>query len=223
MSDRPVLALDASTYAGSVAVVVGARVLAEATTAMRGEREERLMPAVGATLAEAGVAPGDLGGIVCGSGPGSFTSLRIAASIAKGLASATGAPLLAVPSHLLIVAGAPVPLAAGRYLTVLDAMRGEVFALAVELPEGSEVAPRGPLEIVPASEVDELARRVGARVAGPHRALDLAPHARGVARLAATLARGRPVDLAAWEPTYGRVAEAQARWEREHGRALPAS
>jgi hypothetical protein len=24
-----------------------------------------------------------------------------------------------------------------------------------------------------------------------------------------------------WEPTYGRPAEAQARWEAAHGRALP--
>ncbi|MDF1506325.1 hypothetical protein, partial [Roseisolibacter sp. H3M3-2] len=31
-----------------------------------------------------------------------------------------------------------------------------------------------------------------------------------------------PVDLALWEPDYGRKAEAQVRWEAEHGRALPA-
>jgi hypothetical protein len=30
-------------------------------------------------------------------------------------------------------------------------------------------------------------------------------------------------DAALWEPAYGRPAEAQAKWEREHGRRLPDS
>ena len=92
------LALDASTYAGSVAVLRGARVVAERTVAMRGEHEERLMPAVVAALGEAGAVPRAVARVVCGAGPGSFTSLRIAASIAKGVAEGSGATLLAVPS-----------------------------------------------------------------------------------------------------------------------------
>jgi tRNA threonylcarbamoyladenosine biosynthesis protein TsaB len=35
------------------------------------------------------------------------------------------------------------------------------------------------------------------------------------------LDRDGPVDLASWEPDYGRLAEAQVRWERAHGRPLP--
>jgi hypothetical protein len=35
------------------------------------------------------------------------------------------------------------------------------------------------------------------------------------------LERDGPVDLASWEPDYGRVAEAQRRWEAAHGRAMP--
>ena len=70
------LALDASTYAGSVAVLRGRAVLAECTVAMRGEREERLMPAVAEALAEVGASPRDVAEVVCGGGPGSFTNLR---------------------------------------------------------------------------------------------------------------------------------------------------
>ena len=29
-----------------------------------------------------------------------------------------------------------------------------------------------------------------------------------------------PVDLASWEPAYGRLAEAQVKWEAAHGRPL---
>jgi tRNA threonylcarbamoyladenosine biosynthesis protein TsaB len=36
-----------------------------------------------------------------------------------------------------------------------------------------------------------------------------------------SIVEGGPVDLASWEPDYGRLAEAQVRWEAEHGRALP--
>ena len=63
--------------------------------------------------------------VVCGSGPGSFTSLRIAGGIAKGLSAGADVPLYAVPSLALIVGGASLPV--GRYLAVLDALRGECY------------------------------------------------------------------------------------------------
>src|SRR5262245_4010875 len=99
------LAIEAAVSLGSVAVVREARVLAEREVAMRGAaHEERLMPALADALAEARVSPREVQRVVCGSGPGSFTSLRIAASIAKGFAVATGATLVAVPSPLLMLA-----------------------------------------------------------------------------------------------------------------------
>src|SRR5437764_15183626 len=119
------LALDASTYAGDVAVLDGSRVLAEATVAMKGAEHERLMPAVADALRTSAVDVDAVQRVVCGAGPGSFTSLRIAGAIAKGIAAGTGAPLFAVPSMALIVAGAR--LAPGRYLTVIDALRGEAY------------------------------------------------------------------------------------------------
>ena len=90
--DGVMLALDASTYEGSVAVFRDSRLAAERTVAMRGEREERLMPAVADALGAAGAGAADVSAIVCGAGPGSFTSLRIAAAIAKGLAVARASP-----------------------------------------------------------------------------------------------------------------------------------
>jgi len=77
------LAIDASTYIGTVAVWRGETRVAEGEALMRGVEEERLMPAVVATLAKGGAALRDVTRVVCGGGPGSFTSLRIAAAIAK--------------------------------------------------------------------------------------------------------------------------------------------
>src|SRR5205814_266277 len=92
------LALDASTYQGSVAVLEEDRVLVQRTTEMRGRDAERLMPAVDIALKDAGLGIDRIERIVCGGGPGSFTSLRIAASIAKGLAVGRDVPLFSVSS-----------------------------------------------------------------------------------------------------------------------------
>jgi tRNA threonylcarbamoyladenosine biosynthesis protein TsaB len=213
------LGLEASTYAGTVAVVRDGVVLSARETAMRGEREERLMPAVAGALADAGIAPNAIDHVVCGAGPGSFTSLRIAGAIAKGLALAAGVPLIPVSSLLLIVAGAEPPLAPGRYVAVLDAMRGDVFT-AVFAVTDSSISPETPTTIVPRRSLDAFAREQAARVIGPAETTAVSPHARGIVALGHRVAWPAPADLATWEPEYGRLAEAQVRWEAAHGRTL---
>jgi len=209
------LAIDASTYAGSACVLRGERVLAETTTAMRGVDEERLLPAIDEALRRAGVAVAEVQRIVCGAGPGSFTSLRIAASIAKGVAQGRGVPLYAVSSLALIVAGSVAPPTAGEYLAALDALRGESYVSRCVVDDRGLVVHVGETRLMP---TDEL-RTVSTRVVGPAWPGEAAPHARGIARLGVSL--GAPVDLVSWEPSYGRLAEAQVKWEAAHGRPLP--
>lgn len=225
------LALDASTYTGSVAVLRDGALVAERAVAMRGETEERLMPAVLDALRAADASPTDVQRVICGAGPGSFTSLRIAGSIAKGIAFGNRVPLYTVSSLALVVAGAD-DLAAGKYLAALDAMRGDRYVLPVcvgadgsleELVTAIDPSRRTPYGgLVPADAVAELAARLGAAPIGPLELRKSSPHARGVARLLGAVLSAPPVDLDTWEPLYGRVAEAQARWEAEHGRPLAA-
>ena len=212
------LAIDAATYEGSVAVLRGRDILAERTTPMRGLHEERLMPAVAAALEAADVSPGALDRIVCGEGPGSFTSLRIAGAIAKGIAAGVGRPLYAVSSLALIVAAEPRE--PGRYLAVLGALRGELFAQRVTVDAAGIVTIDAALALIAEGDVEALAGAEGLRTVGPGMQIASMPHARGVARIAPDSGLARPVDLVAWEPRYGRVAEAQARWEAAHGRPL---
>jgi tRNA threonylcarbamoyladenosine biosynthesis protein TsaB len=214
-----VLALDASTYAGSVALIRDGATVAERTTGMRGEREERLMPAVAGVFRDAGVDLRELDAVACGAGPGSFTSLRIAASIAKGIAVAREIPLVVAPSPLLVVAGAVPARPEGRYLLLMDAMRGDVFAQLARVDARGMVSGEGPAWLARRAEAVARAAREGASVMGPAESPAVAPHARGFARLLAN-GEARAVDVAAWEPDYGRKAEAQVRWEQAHGRAL---
>jgi tRNA threonylcarbamoyladenosine biosynthesis protein TsaB len=216
------LVLDASTYTGTLAVLAGEGVVAAAEVVMRGADEERLLPAVALVLERAGIAPSGLGGIVCGEGPGSFTSLRIAASIAKGLAFGGGIPLQAVSSLALLVASSDATRAPGRYLAALDALRGEHYVATCDVGESGEVVAVGAVERWPTDALRVRAASVG-RLVGPGLDLDVHPAAAGVTRLGSLLARTPPVDLARWEPAYGRLAEAQVKWEAAHGRALPAS
>jgi tRNA threonylcarbamoyladenosine biosynthesis protein TsaB len=214
------LAIEASTYAASVALVKGASVLREKTVPMRDPKHEQLMPAVASTLGSTSVR--DLDAIVCGGGPGSFTSLRIAAAIAKGLAVAGGKPLFAISSLLLIIAGMETPPAAGTWLATLDAMRGESFVQLIHVTPRGALRESSDVRVVRDDEIESIARTADARIAGPGREVDVAPHARGVVRLGGHGALAAPVDLASWEPNYGRLAEAQVRWEAAHGRALNA-
>lgn len=214
-----VLALDASTYAGSVALIRDGAVTGQVVVAMRGEHEERLMPAVAGLLTDHAVRVEQLDAVACGAGPGSFTSLRIAASIAKGLSVAREIPLLVAPSTLLVAAAAEPPLQPGRYVVALDAMRGDFFCHDVEVT--AEAILPGDAWRAPRAELEAHAASNGARIIGPAEALPLAPHARGFAKLIA-LGIASPVELTTWEPDYGRKAEAQVRWEAAHGRELGA-
>ena len=218
---RVTLALDAATYEGSVAVIRAGCVVAERTVAMRGETEERLMPAVLAALREAGCSVRDIERVVCGEGPGSFTSLRIAGAIAKGIAFGNVIPLFAVSSLALVVAGAS-GLSAGTYLAVLDAMRGERFIAPFARAADGTLAVLGPAARVTAHEAHQVALRGDAVAIGPLESRRAAPHARGVAPLLDAITRSGAVSVDAWEPAYGRLAEAQVKWEAEHGRPLQA-
>ena len=216
------LAIDASTYRGTVAVLDDDRLIVEHAVAMRAKDAELLMPAVDQALRDAGHRADSLQRIVCGAGPGSFTSLRIAASIAKGIAVGRSIPLFAASSLALIVAGNVQHGSQGvrRYLAVLDALRGESYVAVFEHAEG-KVRPVGDARIVRSEAVVTEAEGEQARAVGPEQAEAWQPRARGVALLRDVIEEAGAVDLGTWEPVYGRLAEAQAKWEATHGRALP--
>ena len=106
------LAFDTSTSLGSVAVAQGGDVLARGYLVQQGEHAANLVPRISQVLDEAGVDRGELAGIVVGSGPGSFTGVRVSAATAKGLVSALGIPLWAYSSlaAAAVTAGALPPL-----------------------------------------------------------------------------------------------------------------
>jgi len=89
------LALDTSTRTGSIALGLDGQLLAESRLSVQVVHSESVLPEIDRLFESVGFAPADIRRIVVGSGPGSFTGVRIAAALAKGIRAATGAELFA--------------------------------------------------------------------------------------------------------------------------------
>ena len=94
-AETKLLAFDTSTEALSVAVRRGDRVLSRSGPG-GAQASSSLIPLIQDLLAEAGLALAELDAIAFGRGPGSFTGLRTACSVAQGLGFGAGVPLLPV-------------------------------------------------------------------------------------------------------------------------------
>lgn len=95
------LAIETSTDLASIALQVDEQVVvAEQNTAQ--QHTKHLLPMIDRLLSEAGLKVCDLDGIAFGAGPGSFTGLRVACSLAKGLAYAHDLPIYPVGGLLSI-------------------------------------------------------------------------------------------------------------------------
>jgi tRNA threonylcarbamoyladenosine biosynthesis protein TsaB len=238
MIDGPILALESSTSIGSVAVGDTSGVFAEVVRNVAGGHSSALLPAADEALKSAGLRPRDLAAVVVGSGPGSFTGLRIAAATAKGMLRALQVPLFGY-SGLLATAAAAWS-APGPVCALFDARRRDVFAACYRFGGRREVEvllePEAlaleavierfrdgepPLFVGEGAELhrEELMGELGARVGPAHLAQ---PRASALIWLAATVPEmGRVEDPTGWEPEYLRASGAERIAARAAGRPEP--
>jgi tRNA threonylcarbamoyladenosine biosynthesis protein TsaB len=156
--------------------------------------------------------------IACGSGPGSFTGLRIGLATAKGLCFALDKPLVMISSLAGLAARAP----AGRVCATLDAFMGEVYAGLYTIVDGLPVADGEELVLPPAELRARLAAAPVGHVVGTgavkYPELQVAPlldhepgpRAADLARLGAVRVARRDFDnLSTATPKYIRPSEAE--------------
>jgi len=125
-----ILAFDTATAVATSALLRDGETLGErASTAMR------VLADAHELLREAGATATDLDRLVVGTGPGSFTGIRIGLAAARGLALGLGLPVAGVSTLDALAAGAP------GALPVIDARRGEVFTLAGQHLRGTSEVP----------------------------------------------------------------------------------
>lgn len=120
------LALDTSSDACSVALMLGDEVIEEVRIEPR-RHTHLLLPMVETLLAEAGVVLSALDAIAFGRGPGSFAGIRIATGAAQGLALAADLPLIPVSTLSALALSVLKTRPEVRVLTTLDARMDEVY------------------------------------------------------------------------------------------------
>ncbi|MDH3620394.1 MAG: tRNA (adenosine(37)-N6)-threonylcarbamoyltransferase complex dimerization subunit type 1 TsaB [Gammaproteobacteria bacterium] len=125
------LAIDTSSLACSVALRSGSDVIERHEEQAR-EHTRLLMPMIRAVLTEASLDTEQLDAIVLGNGPGSFIGMRIAASVAQGLAHGAGITIVPVSSLAAVAAQAFDEIAANEVVVAQDAHMNEVYLGAFE-------------------------------------------------------------------------------------------
>lgn len=234
------LAFDTATEHLSIALQVGDRVWSH-EGAGGALASSTLIPGVMDLLAQAGIGLRDLDAIAFGRGPGAFTGLRTACSVAQGLALGVDKPVLPIDT-LLAVAEDARSLSGAEAIddvwVTMDARMDEIYAAHALFEAGvwrlatapwlctpkqlnerwSIVAPRAVAGTALAAFGDRLA--CGAALCLPQ----ALPRARAMLPLAAAQwARGGAVDAAQALPLYLRDKVAQTMAERAAAKALAES
>ncbi|HSQ59850.1 MAG TPA: tRNA (adenosine(37)-N6)-threonylcarbamoyltransferase complex dimerization subunit type 1 TsaB [Acidobacteriota bacterium] len=234
---RSILGIDTASPRGSVALLVDGTIRGRADL-LPGGHSSALAAAAEALVREAGLSLRDLSGIAVSRGPGSFTGLRIGLAWAKGVAFASGVPLVLVSAH---EAAARAGGATGRGRADADAARARITVtpgerkevqIALWAPPGPEES-RGarpepiaePVSVPEADAADAIRNLAGTR---PYLALPAHDVIRALleeedvpcaapAALAAAVAEvgsalllaGAADDLASAAPEYGRAPNAR--------------
>jgi tRNA threonylcarbamoyladenosine biosynthesis protein TsaB len=144
------LAIETATEACSVALLYGDRLIDRSELAPR-RHAELVLPMAEDLLAEAGVTRRQLDAIAVGRGPGAFTGVRLAVSVAQGLALALDIPVVPVSSLAALAMQAPHNGAA--ILATIDARRGEIYAGTFRHGADGLVEPLGLEHVLAASDL----------------------------------------------------------------------
>jgi tRNA threonylcarbamoyladenosine biosynthesis protein TsaB len=134
-----ILVLDASSAWCSVALSAKGTLYSAAEMQPR-KHAQLIMPMIDDICQQAGIKPRELDGIAFGKGPGSFTGLRIAISVAQGLSLATGARLFGISSLEALAWEGMKQLSIQQMLVIMNAHMGEVFYGAYRNTEQGLVA-----------------------------------------------------------------------------------
>lgn len=152
ISHARTFAIESSGRVGSIAVARGDELLAEETFPHGLQHAAQMIPIIDRLTRAAGWIPRDVEHLYLSIGPGSFTGLRIAVTVAKTLALATGVKIVAVPSVRVLLENAPKD--ARNVIIVLDAKRGQIFTARFSRLDGKKVEGEAPAE--PSTERRDL-------------------------------------------------------------------
>jgi len=144
------LAIETATEACSVALLHGEALIDRTELAPR-RHAELVLPMAEDLLAEAGLTRRQLDAIAVGQGPGAFTGVRLAISVAQGLALALDIPV--VPVSSLAALAMQAPRNGTAILAAIDARREEIYAGTFGFNRDGLVEPLGLEHVLPAADL----------------------------------------------------------------------
>lgn len=150
------LAVDTSTDACSVALTIGEDIIQQHRIASQ-QHAALVLPMIESVMAEAQLKPADLGGIVYGKGPGSFTGVRIAASVTQGIALGAEIGVLGISTLHSIAQGCLREYGDEQVSVSIDARMDEVYFGAYRQHEHTAMAPIIEENLGPPDEVLDMA------------------------------------------------------------------
>jgi len=227
------LAFDTATEHMSIALAVRGEVFAH-EAAGGAQASATLIPAILTLLAKAGVTLRELDAIAFGRGPGAFTGLRTACSVAQGLAFGANKPVLPIDTLLAVAENARAgDRRAQRVWVAMDARMNEVYAAQYAFADGCWAVLDAPMlttpdalnerwlvqapELIAGSALGAFGDRLATH--GARLVPDALPRARAMLPLAQALwAAGGAVDAALALPLYVRDKVAQTTVERDAAR-----
>jgi tRNA threonylcarbamoyl adenosine modification protein YeaZ len=159
-----ILAIETSSRIGSAALALGDRLIEESAFSGPMSHSEEIFPTIERLLTRQGRSPRDIAQIHIAVGPGSFTGLRIAVTLAKSMALAQGVRIVTVDSLDVVAANLaddswdtppaddgsrPVPLP-NRIAALFDAKRGQFFVSVYDRTAPGKMPP----EAFPSDAID---------------------------------------------------------------------
>ncbi len=137
-----ILNIETATAVCSVALAKDGKIIALQESSQPNIHAEKIVLFIRNAMEEASLPYAALDAIAIGSGPGSYTGLRIGTSTAKGLCYAIDKPLIAVPTLKAMAAAsqASVMRSDVYYCSMIDARRLEVYTAMYDY-SGKEIVP----------------------------------------------------------------------------------
>ena len=120
------LAIDTSSDACSVALLMNNVIMERFQLAPR-QHNTLILPMIEQVLTEAGLTLNRLNAIAFGCGPGSFTGLRVAASVVQGIAFAADIPVIPISTLHALAQGALREYGATNAIAAIDARINEIY------------------------------------------------------------------------------------------------
>jgi tRNA threonylcarbamoyladenosine biosynthesis protein TsaB len=149
------LALDTSTEVCSVTLYLDGERISRMELAPQAHAA-LVLPMAESVLAEAGIVVSALDALAYGRGPGSFTGVRIGASVAQGIAFGADLAIAPVSSLAALAQGGASEAAGAGLLAAIDARMGEIYWCAYHVDATGLVRAAGAEQVLAPERVSPV-------------------------------------------------------------------